>query len=293
MFDAALGASSVSWCLVQAEVERTTRTCAYDRAGFGWSDAGPLPRSAGPIADDLWALLERSGTAPPYLLVGHSYGGLVMRIFAARHRPAVAGLVLVDPAHPQEWLEPDDAQRRQIERGVRLCRYGGTAARLGIARSIAALVGIGALAPARALAGLVSRGGLSRDDEQILAPVWKLPPEARRPLRQFWIMPKFYEALGSQIDTISTSAIETRDAGIDALRSLPLVVISASTSSQRRVELNAALARQSSRGRHVVASRSGHWIPLDEPAVVAREILDLVEGDRRGGSSRGRGGGGS
>ncbi|HXH24003.1 MAG TPA: alpha/beta fold hydrolase, partial [Vicinamibacterales bacterium] len=82
VFDAALGASSLSWTLVQPEVARLTRTCAYDRAGFGWSEAGPLPRTAGRIADELHALLHAAGEPPPYVLVGHSYGGLVTRIFA-------------------------------------------------------------------------------------------------------------------------------------------------------------------------------------------------------------------
>jgi pimeloyl-ACP methyl ester carboxylesterase len=276
IFDAALGASSLSWTLVQPGIARATRACAYDRAGFGWSDAGPLPRTAGVIADELHTLLQQAAIPAPYVLVGHSFGALVMRIFAARHPDRVAGLVLVDPAHPEEWLEPGETARRQIARGVRLCRYGATAARLGIARAVAALVHVGALAPARALVGLVSRGGLSRADEEILAPIWKLPPEARRPLRQFWTQPKFFQALGSQIESICVSAAEARDAPLTRLGDLPITVISAATSGDRRVQLHEVLARGSSRGRHLFARNSGHWIPLDEPAVVVRAILDVV-----------------
>src|SRR5918994_1877593 len=79
IFDAALGGSSISWSLVQPRVSQLARTCSYDRAGFGWSDAGPLPRTAGRIADELRQLLRRADVAPPYVLVGHSFGGLVMR----------------------------------------------------------------------------------------------------------------------------------------------------------------------------------------------------------------------
>ena len=85
IFDAALGASSLSWSLVQPAIARITRACAYDRAGFGWSERGPLPRTAGRIADELHNLLARARVPPPYLLVGHSFGGLVARIFASRH----------------------------------------------------------------------------------------------------------------------------------------------------------------------------------------------------------------
>lgn len=277
VFDAALGASSLSWSLVQPEVSRRTQACTYDRAGFGWSDAGPLPRTAGRVAGELRALLQRANIAPPYLLVGHSFGGLVMRIVAARHPAEIAGLVLVDPAHPEEWLEPDDAQRRQIDRGVRLCRHGARAARLGVARAVAALVGIGALTPARALVRFVSRGGLGRADEEILAPIWKLPPDARRPLRQFWTQPGFFEALGSQIESICESAAETRDAGLEILARMPVVVISAATSNARRVQLNEALARRSPRGRHRVAQGGGHWVPLDEPRLVIDAVGELLD----------------
>ena len=276
MFDAALGASSLSWSLVQPAVARSTRACAYDRAGFGWSEAGPLPRTAGAIADELHTLLDRARVPPPYVLVGHSFGGLVVRIFAGRHPERTAGLVLVDPAHPEEWLEPGEDAQRQIGKGVRLCRYGATAARLGIARAVAALATAGALVPARALVGLVSRGGLSRADEEILAPIWKLPPEARRPLRRFWTQPKFYEALGSQIGSIRESAAQARDASLEGFTDMPITVISAASTGERRLRLHDAAARVSSRGRHVVARNSGHWIPLDEPDVVVQAILDVV-----------------
>lgn len=277
IFDAALGASSLSWTFVQAEVARLTCACAYDRAGFGWSDAGPLPRTAGRIADELHALLGIAQVPPPYVLVGHSFGGLVMRTFAARHAPEIRGVVLVDPAHPEEWLEADELQRRRIERGVRLCRHGVTAARIGVARAVSLLVGLGALAPARALVALASRGGLSRADEEILAPIWKLPPEARRPLRQFWTEVKFFEALGSQIESICESASETREAGLGAVSDLPLIVISAATSTPRRRQLNEALARCSLRGRHRVACNSGHWVPLDQPEIVVQSVQEIIE----------------
>ena len=85
MFDAALAGSSISWTYVLPAVAEFTRACAYDRAGFGKSDRGPLPRTAGRLADELHTLLRTSGEPPPYVLVGHSFGGLVTRIFAARY----------------------------------------------------------------------------------------------------------------------------------------------------------------------------------------------------------------
>jgi pimeloyl-ACP methyl ester carboxylesterase len=275
VFDAALGGSSLSWSLVQPAVSRLTLTCSYDRAGFGWSDPGPLPRTAGRVAGELRLLLDRA-VPPPFLLVGHSFGGLVMRIFAARHPDKVAGLILVDPAHPEDWVTPAPKEQIKIDRGVRLCRHGATAARLGLARAVSMLVGLGAFGIARGLVRVVSRGGLSREDEGILAPVWKLPPEVRRPLRHFWTEERFFEALGSQIASICQSAAETLDASADGYGDLPLVTISSTDPGDYRLRQQDALAGLSTRGRHIIASDSGHWIPLDQPEAVIEAITTML-----------------
>jgi len=282
VLDAALGGSSLSWSLVQPAVSRQTRTCSYDRAGFGWSDAGPMPRTAARIAHELRVLLERAGIPPPFVLVGHSFGGLVMRIFASRYRTDVAGLVLVDPAHPEDWVHPAPKEQIKIDRGVRLCRHGATAARLGLARAVSVLVGLGAFGIARGLVKVVSRGGLSREDEGILAPVWKLPPGARRPLRHFWTEVKFFEALGSQIESICQSAADTLEAGDGGYGDLPLITISSTDPGDYRFRQQEALAALSTRGRHIIAPNSGHWIPLDQPEAVIQVITDLVTDLRAG-----------
>ena len=282
VLDAALGGSSLSWSLVQPALSRVARTCSYDRAGFGWSDAGPMPRTAARIAHELRVLLERAGIPPPFVLVGHSFGGLVMRIFSSRYRTDVAGLVLVDPAHPEDWVNPAPKEQIKIDRGVRLCRHGATAARLGLARAVSVLVGLGAFGIARGLVKVASRGGLSREDEGILAPVWKLPPGARRPLRHFWTEVKFFEALGSQIASICQSAADTLEAGDGGYGDLPLITISSTDPGDYRFRQQEALAALSTRGRHVIASNSGHWIPLDQPEAVIQVITDLVTDLRAG-----------
>jgi pimeloyl-ACP methyl ester carboxylesterase len=279
VFDAALGGSSLSWRLVQPEVARVTRACTYDRAGFGWSEGGPLPRTAGRVADELHTLLHRAGVAGPYLLVGHSFGGLVMRLFAARHRREVAGLVLIEPAVPEDWVKPSEEKRALIARGERLCRYGEVAARSGVARVVSALARAGALTPARMLVKMVSRGGLRREDEGILAPIWKLPPDARRLLGEMWTQRRFFAALGSQIVNIGESAAEVL-ADPPGFGDLPLAVITAEGARPERLEADRALARRSTRGRQVLAADSGHWVPLDAPRTVSDTVLTLL-GDIR------------
>lgn len=266
----------MSWSLVQPELAKLSRVCSYDRAGFGWSDAGPMPRTADRIAGELRTLLDRAGVPPPFLPVGHSFGGLVALVFAHRFNSEVAGLVLVDPAHAEDWVEPAPKEQVQIDRGVRLCRYGAITARLGVARVVAALVGLGQLALARGLVKVVSRGGLSRQDEAILAPVWKLPPEVRPVLSQFWTKPRFFEALGSQIESICESAAHVVEATANGFGDLPLITLSSTNPGDYRLRQQDRMAALSTRGRHIVAANSGHWVPLDEPQVVIDAVKEVL-----------------
>src|SRR5688500_9896367 len=90
------GAFSVDWGLVQPEVARFARVCSYDRAGSAWSDPGPIPRTMKQEVYELRALLRKARVKAPYVLVGHSYGGLLARLYARQYRREVVGLVLVD-----------------------------------------------------------------------------------------------------------------------------------------------------------------------------------------------------
>jgi pimeloyl-ACP methyl ester carboxylesterase len=94
---------SAHWVRVQQQLAQTTRVCAYDRAGMGWSGSGTEPRDAKQISSELHTLLKGADTEGPYVLVGHSYGGLYARMYAARYPNQVAGVVLVDSSHPEQF----------------------------------------------------------------------------------------------------------------------------------------------------------------------------------------------
>jgi pimeloyl-ACP methyl ester carboxylesterase len=199
-----------------------------------------------------------------------------MRLLASRHADDVCGLVLIEPAIAEEWVNPTAEQQALIARGTRLCRYGTAAARLGVAKLVARAVRLGALNVARALVSVVSRGGLARQDEAILAPIWKLPPPTRALLEHMWTQPKFFEALGSQIGTISESAAQVLAEPRTHYGDVPLIVISSEAASEQRLVADRALANQSRRGRHVLAAGSGHWVPLDAPQVVIDAVLSVL-----------------
>lgn len=103
ILDSGLGGSSLEWSRVQPILARNHRVCAYDRAGYGWSEGGPLPRTSERIVFELNALLRNAAIPPPFILVGHSFGGLNVRLYASYFPDQVAGLVLVDAAHEDQF----------------------------------------------------------------------------------------------------------------------------------------------------------------------------------------------
>jgi pimeloyl-ACP methyl ester carboxylesterase len=102
IFDSGLGDTYLSWRKVQPEIAKFTRACTYDRAGLGYSDPSPRPRTSKVIAEELHALLHAAEVPGPYVLVGHSMGGYDVRLFASLYRSEVVGMVLVDASHPDQ-----------------------------------------------------------------------------------------------------------------------------------------------------------------------------------------------
>jgi pimeloyl-ACP methyl ester carboxylesterase len=132
LLDAGIGSFSSNWAWVQTELAASTRVVAYDRAGLGWSDPAPEPQDAQESARDLHAALQKAGIPGPYVVAGHSYGGLVVRAFADLYPQDVVGMVLVDASHPDQWTRiPASKGGRTVAVGNRIT---GFLARIGIVR---------------------------------------------------------------------------------------------------------------------------------------------------------------
>jgi pimeloyl-ACP methyl ester carboxylesterase len=142
VMDAGSGGFSAQWVRVQQQVSGTTRVCAYDRAGMGWSEMGPDPRDAKQITGELHALLGKAGIEGPLVLVGHSFGGLYMQTYAARYPDEVAGAALVDSSTGADQFsqrpETRDSREPQKQKNAvvpGLVRLGvSLPARLGVVR---------------------------------------------------------------------------------------------------------------------------------------------------------------
>ncbi|GAA2876947.1 alpha/beta hydrolase [Streptosporangium fragile] len=248
ILDAGWGEAGATWDDVQtALARRSLRSCSYDRAGYGWSEAGPGPRDAGRAAEELHTLLERSGETGPFVLVGHSYGGHVVRMLADRHPGQVAGLVLVDATEASERVAREiDGLTPVIVGQMRLYQV---AARIGLTRLFGEELAV-ADSPA-----LVTKH----------APVVYGPG-----------------SMGTAADEASSFPASTELVRAaerpGAWGRTPAVVIG--TSGEPSGEYYAGLARMSSRGRYVVAGTDRHYIHLAEPELVIGAIAEVAAADR-------------
>jgi pimeloyl-ACP methyl ester carboxylesterase len=271
ILESGIAASSLTWAHVQPRVAAFARVCAYDRAGLGWSDPDPRRRTLSNIVGDLDAVIDRTSMPPPYVLVGHSFGCFVVCAFAARYPARVGGLVLLDPPAASEWREPSPRQARLLARGIRLSRLGGLMARIGVVRACLALLTGGAPGvPGTLIKGLgpVATAKLMH----LVKEVRKLPAGVHAMVQEHWCQPKCFRAMADHLRVLQEAAAFV--VSLDRLPDVPLVVISSGEVPPDRIDEHRQLARLSSTGRHVVAARSGHWIPFDEPELVVEAVRE-------------------
>jgi pimeloyl-ACP methyl ester carboxylesterase len=209
-------------------------------------------------------------------MVGHSFGVFVCLTYAAQHPQRVAGLVLVDP--PTDWVHVDHRRLRLLWGAGQLSRLGGLLARLGVVRVCLELLTGGAPAAPRHFAKVFGPM-TARTLERLVGEVRKLPPEIHPVVQALWCQPKCFQAMADHLRVLREATASVREIG--SLGDLPVVVISSGDQPPDVTASHQALARLSSRGYVVFASKSGHWVPYDEPELIVETIREVVESARR------------
>jgi len=215
-------------------------------------------------------LLERAGIKPPYILVGHSFGGLVMRRYALAYPQDVAGLVLVDPMRCEEWPPLDPGKQREIERGRNLIRIASPFARCGLTRLAVTSLFHRSGKLSGQLAGAAGHGG-RHVLKRITSEVGKMPREVWPVVAAQWTRPGFYAGMRKHIESIPDTVREMHTA--EPIRGIPVTVL---TPAQSKPLSDECLRRIGARAEQVIAPASAHWIHLDEPELVIDSIRTMV-----------------
>ena len=240
-----LPGSSLAWESVTTDIATFTRVCSYDRAGYGWSDIGPSPRVVGNIVQELNVLLQAAGIEPPYVLVGHSFGGLVMQLYANRYPAEVSGMVLVDSSHPDQLSQTTDLETVSI---------------LGPLIRVLAPLGV-----PRFFFPVPAGSPKSRDDS------------VRTLERELLKTTKALRTVASELDGLRESLMEA-GAHRPNLEKRPLIVL---TEGRRGAkfwhEMQEDLAKLSGVSDWQIVEGSGHFIHHDQPEAVVNAIRRVLE----------------
>ena len=253
------------------------RAIVYDRAGLGWSSPSPYERTPSNIVRELRLLLRKAAIPPPYILVGHSFGGVVARRFAIDHPSEVSGLVLVDPMRTEDWDHQSGqkpSQSDELQQGLRLTRIGLPCAYIGLARL--------ALTSLLTGSGILSRlfGGLSGPDgqrvfERLTSEVGKMPPETRPIVAAHWSSPHFYRGMAAHLRAVPATVLEMSTS--KPIENIPILLLTPATAEPLSPD---ALQCIGPFTEQIIAEKSTHWVHLDEPALVVEAIRRVVEQHR-------------
>ena len=275
IFEAGIAATNLNWYHIQETVSRFTGTASYDRSGLGWSSPSRTARTPGNIVEELHAMLHSAGIKPPYILVGHSFGGLVMRRYAQVYPEDVVSVLLVDPMRCEEWPPLNPGKQAEIDRGKKLSGFAVPIARFGLARlAITSLLCRSGRISGK-LAGAAGNGGrhvLKRVTEE----VGKMPRETWPMVAAHWSRPGYYKGMRSHVEAVPDTVREMQFT--EPIHEIPVLVLTPGKSTPLSEE---RLARIGDNVQQVIARASAHWIHLDEPDLVIETIREMVEAAAR------------
>ncbi|WP_394217764.1 alpha/beta fold hydrolase [Halobacillus trueperi] len=245
VLEAGFSSISLDWLYVHPELARHAKVIAYDRGNYGWSRSTRKSRTIKDSAEELHEVLSAMKAKPPYILVGHSYGGLIMRLFASLYPDEVAGLILEDAAHERYYL-PTKENEQRLRKFHRLVTFGLLTSWVGLPRLMKQKVG--------------------RNE---------LNEEFRQALNYVGYRPKSFLAAYEEYQYAEKSAGIMKE--IQPLKpSLPIIVISANHPSEHWREYQQLLAELTPCTDQVFAD-TGHSVHLENPDLIVRQVLKLIQ----------------
>jgi pimeloyl-ACP methyl ester carboxylesterase len=250
VIEAGLGDWSTSWGFVQQEVAKTTRICTYDRAGMGWSEPGPLPRDAAQFAKELHTLLQEANIPGPYVMAGHSLGGLGVRVFVHDYASEVAGVVLIESMNPKQLPQSSTGIGPQSNPLSRLYSVLDVLARFGVTRLLA-----------RPVTNMLSPGILPDEDAYYSR----------------FVRPQSMQAVTNESKSLSGSGAEA--AAVKSFGDLPLIVLTGRlhTNPPDWQAWQTELLQLSSNSQQLFAEQGNHVIQIEEPDAVVAAIIQMVQ----------------
>lgn len=270
ILEAGMGANSLDWTLVQPKIAKFTHVCSYDRAGNGWSDESPLERTSENIVDELHALLKNSGNKGPFILVGHSFGGVNMRLYESKYPNEVVGLVLVDASH-EDQLEKIPTWPQSLFEKLSTNPY---------------------IAPFFASFGTFR---ILNYLPQIQESYRLFPAEIREQYLATTSTTKFIRAVNQERAGFGVSLKQLKNSG-RVLGNKLLVVITAGKSLTSEEtgwpqdfrdkfvnmweENQKDLVTKSTRGKQIIATHSGHNIPIEQPDIIVEAVEEIFSNSR-------------
>lgn len=276
VLEAGAGDISVEWSLVQPDIAKFARVCSYDRAGSGWSELGPYPRTFHQIAYELHTLLANAGEQKPYVLVAHSFGGWPVRTFQIAYPNDVAGMVLVEAGHDDPLRMLGDGKvvhASELVRGTPIppVKTSGPLQVTDI--------------PPEAL-GAIRAGMVDATRRALEPPRDRLPADAQK--MRVWSFSQigiYVNGNPAEIEELAWLR-EQRNKSEHPLGNLPLIVFTRGKPEEEgpdsknieadRYDQHESLSKMSTRGRHIVAAGSGHHVQIEEPYLVVAAVREML-----------------
>jgi pimeloyl-ACP methyl ester carboxylesterase len=276
VFDSPTRDSAWTWFEVQPEVAKRTRACVYDRAGLGFSDPSPRTPTSGNLVDDLHQLLKNAAIAPPYVMVGTSFGGANVQLYAYRYPEQVAGLVLVEPHHEDETERMNKASQGKLKQMYAMFAENDKAC------------------AAQAERGFVPGSALWAN---CIGPTFPRHGRALAAARLAqYRTPGHWRAALAEEDQFDASGAELRSVR-KPYGDLPLIVLSRGVSpfavpgkpqsalnkatEAENLAMHKEIAALSTRGKHRVVPGTGHIVHLDKPEAVVAAIGEMLNEVKR------------